>query len=230
MGNKIQVIPIHTQNEGVHTAILLKKEGEENAADFNKNMRAYAELVQVLDGKSLQLLMRDAENDGRKPFKILKEHYASTEKPRVPTLYEQLTTIRMSDTEDITDYLIRAENYASGLRTAQETISDNLVTLIAMIMKGLPTSYQPFVVVHTQLDQKQALSEFKAALTNFHQTELTRCTQSAAMAASKGRTDAKPPHKPGKQQCFACGRTNHTTKDCRVKGKLQCNIAKRRDI
>jgi len=170
------------------TALLLKE--EDDAADFNKkNKRAYAELVQVLDEQSLQFVMRNAKEDGRKAFKILKEHYASTQKPRVLTLYEQLTTIKMNDTEDITDYLIRAaENYSAGLKSAGENISDNLV--IAMIMKGLPTSYQLLVVVHTQLDKNQILSEFKAALTNFDLTESARCSQSTAMV-SKGRDNLK---------------------------------------
>jgi len=64
---------LYTQDEGEHTA-LLPKEGEDNAADFNKrNKRAYAELVQVLDEKSFQLVMRDAKDDGRRAFKILKK-------------------------------------------------------------------------------------------------------------------------------------------------------------
>lgn len=127
--------------------------------------------------------MRDAAHDGRKAFQILRQHYASTEKPRVLTLYEQLTTVTMTEAEDITDYLIRAENYAAGLRSADENISDNLV--IAMIMKGLPTSYQPFVVVHTQIDKVQTFSEFKAALTNFDNAESARYSQSTAMASKR---------------------------------------------
>jgi len=103
---------LYTQGEGVHTALLPKEEGDDNADDFNKkNKRAYTELVQVLNEKSLQLVVRNAKDDGRKAFKILKEHYASIQKSRVLSLYEQLTTVKMNDTEDITDYLIRAKNY-----------------------------------------------------------------------------------------------------------------------
>ena len=68
----------------------------------------------------------------------------------------------MSEQEDITDYIIRGERASTGLRAAGEQISDNLV--IAMLLKGLPESFRPFVVVHTQLDKVKTLTEFKAQL------------------------------------------------------------------
>lgn len=226
---------LYTLDEGVHTALLPKVESKADATDFNKkNMRAYAELAQVLDEKSLQLIMRDAPNDGRLAYKILCNHYASTEKPRVLTLYEQLTTVKMTESEDITDYLIRSENYAAGLRSAGETISDNLI--IAMIMKGLPPSYQPFVVVHTQLDKNQTFTEFKAALTNFDHSESARCSQSSAMASTSRVPNKKPsyyrpahPHSSSMNtggQCMACGGKNHNTRDCRSKSRLNCGYCK----
>ncbi|CAL9689613.1 unnamed protein product [Knipowitschia caucasica] len=53
-------------------------EGVEDArvADAGRNGQAYAELVQVLDNKSLSLIMREADGDGRKALKILRHHYA----------------------------------------------------------------------------------------------------------------------------------------------------------
>ena len=98
--------------------------------------------------------------------------------------------------EDTTDYLIRAERAATGLRKAGETITDNL--FIAMILKGLPESFKPFVVVHTQLDKYKTLSAFEAALNNYSNTEAIRSTQEQSSSmASKTR---KP------QEC------NHTIK------------------
>ena len=55
--------------------------------DAVKNADAYAELIQLLDDKSLSLIIRDAANDGRKALAILREHYLSKGKPRVITLY-----------------------------------------------------------------------------------------------------------------------------------------------
>ena len=143
---------LYTQDKAFHKAILPKAPSVADDTDFDENNKtAYAELVQVLDERSLMLIMNDAPNDGRAALKILRQHYASTEKPRVLTLYEELTTLVMNDLEDITDYLIRGERAATGLRSAGEQISDNLV--IAMLLKGLPESFKPFVVVHTQLDK-----------------------------------------------------------------------------
>ncbi|XP_067949474.1 uncharacterized protein [Watersipora subatra] len=163
-------------DKDVHKSIIPKPTDGEDPTNFEeKNRMAYAELVQVLDEKSLSLVMTDAANDGKKALSILRQHFASTEKPRVLTLYEELTTLRMQDHEDITDYIIRAERASTGLRTAGEQITDNLI--IAMLLKGLPESFKPFVVVHTQLDKVKTLSEFKASLTNYASTEAIRNQQ-----------------------------------------------------
>ena len=119
--------------------------------------------------------MHDTANDGRAAFRILKEHYASTEKPRVLSLYEELTTLKMASEEDTTYYLLCAERAATGLRLAGETITDNLI--IAMILKGLPEFFKPFIVVHTQLDKYKTLSEFKAALHTYANTEAVRSSE-----------------------------------------------------
>jgi len=149
---------LYTLDKGIHKAIVQPVTGVDDDDDFVvKNKRAYAELVQVLDERSLQLIMSDAPDDGRNALKILKAHFASTEKPRVLKLYEELTTLRMGIDEDVTDYIIRAERAATGSNAAGETITDNLV--VAMLLKGLPEEYKPFVVVHTQMETaKHSLS------------------------------------------------------------------------
>ena len=94
----------------IHDAILPQTAATEESNEAGeKNRRAYAELVQVLDERSFQLIMTDCRNDGRAAFKVLRKHYQSTEKPRMLTLYEELTTLRMTEEEDITGYVIRAE-------------------------------------------------------------------------------------------------------------------------
>ena len=213
---------LYTLDKEIHDAILPRTaDTQEGTEAREKNRRAYAELVQVLDERSLQLIMTDCRNDGRAAFKVLREHYQSTEKPRVLTLYEELTTLRMTEEEDITDFVIRAERAATGLRSAGETISDNLV--IAMLLKGLPEAYKPFVVVHTQLDKYKTLVEFKAALTNYANTEAVRApSQASALAASKQST--RPQSQTLQQgQCLSCGKNGHRSRDCRKKTKLSCN-------
>ena len=109
---------LYTWDNKLHKAISPKIENcDSDVAD--KNSMAYAELVQVLDEKSLLLFITDAADDGRIALDILRKHFASTEKSRVLTLYAELKTITMMDHGDVTVYIIRAEraNYrATGFR------------------------------------------------------------------------------------------------------------------
>ena len=89
---------------------------ENDEIDADKNAEAFAELIQFLDDKSLSLIMRDAIDDGRKALSILREHYAGTSKPRVISLYTELTSLIKSSHETVTNYVIRAETAAAALR------------------------------------------------------------------------------------------------------------------
>ena len=72
----------------MHVAL---EEVNNDRVDPEKNADLYAELIQVLEDRSLSLVMREAPNDGRKAFKILKDHYRPKEKPRIIALYTELT-------------------------------------------------------------------------------------------------------------------------------------------
>ena len=222
---------LYTQDRAVYKAILPKGDDDDDSDFPTKNRTAYAELVQVLDERSLQLIMNDAKDNGRDALKVLRQHYASIEKPRVLTLYEELTTLRMHDNEDITDFIIRAERAATGLRSAKETISDNLI--IAMILKGLPEAYKPFVVIHTQLDKAKSLSDFKAAVHNYANTEAMRlASQTASALATRSTIRKQQPRATAnatttQPRCMACGKSNHTSSECRSKSKLKCTFCLR---
>ena len=62
-------------------------------------------------------------------------------KPRIITLYNQLTTLNNKASETFTNTILRAETAANALRNAEKVASDRL--LVAMVMKGLPDEYQP---------------------------------------------------------------------------------------
>ena len=96
-------------------ATILAPENEE--IDEDKNEEAYAELIQCMDEKSLSLIMRD---DGWKALTILQDHYAGV-KPRVISLYMELTSMAKSSSETVTDYVIRAETAAAALKTVVKT-------------------------------------------------------------------------------------------------------------
>ena len=188
----------------------------EEEGDEAKNEESYAELIQLLDDTSLSLVMRDAASDGRKALKILRDHYASQGKPRIIALYTELTSLEKGTSETVTDYLIRAERSIMALKNAKETLSDGLV--IAMILKGLPDSYKPFVVHISQSTSEITFAMFKPQLKSFEETEKFNCkpktdqvmkTESPSFSASSYVT------------CYACGRKGHIMKDCPDKTKSE---------
>ena len=81
-----------------------------------KNAIVFAELVQCIDDKSISLIIRDAQDDGKKALRILREHYIGSTRHRIISLYCELTSLKKSVTESITDYVIRAEKAATQLK------------------------------------------------------------------------------------------------------------------
>ena len=60
--------------------------------DFvEKNATVFAELI--LGDKSLSLVIRDAQDNGIKTLTILSEHYVWKGKPKVISLYTELTSM-----------------------------------------------------------------------------------------------------------------------------------------
>ena len=210
---------------------ILPLEGTE--IDAAKNEEAFAELIQFLDDKSLSLVMRDAVDDGKRALEILREHYAGKGKPRIISLYTELTSLVKKSSESVTDYVIRAETASTALNNAGETISDSL--LIAMILKGLPESYKPFVVVVTQSDKQQTFTEFKAALRSFEDTEraCVSAIDDSVMKAGVGKastygSSTMATGNPGTSNivCHKCKQIGHIARHCSRK-KLWCSFCRK---
>ena len=188
----------------------------EEEADEEKNEECYAELIQLLDDTSLSLVMRDAAGDGRKALKILRDHYASQGKPRIIALYTELTSLEKGASETVTDYLIRAERSITALKNAKETLSDGLV--IAMILKGLPEAYKPFVVHITQSTNEITFAMFKSQLKRFEETEKFNCKPNFKIDQVM-KTDSPSISPLNSLTCYGCGRKGHVIMDCPDKTK-----------
>ena len=120
-----------------------------NGTDVGTNDKKYeicAYLVQYLDSRSILILTNDCKGDGPKAWQLLRDHFNSTETPRLMNLLEKFTTLRLEPTESMVDYLTRAEYVSKQLELAGEKVSENMLTSI--VLKGLPSEYDYFKTVH----------------------------------------------------------------------------------
>ena len=182
--------------------------------DQEKNRRVYGELVQLLDDRSLSLIIRDAKHDGKRAIEILRGHYLGKGMPRVLNLYTQLTTLKMTENENVTDYMVRAETAATLLKAASENISDSL--LIAMVLKGLPPEFKMFRAV---IGQKKTLtfSQFKTELRAFEESEKPCKQQEDRPSENVMNLKDRPRQNNFQVKCFSCGKLGHISRECSSK-------------
>lgn len=204
---------------------------EQLAEDRLKNADCYAELVRLIDDKSLSLIRHEAADNGRKALKILKEHYSGKSKPRIINMYTSLTQLRMTDNESVTDYLIRAENIITALRDAGETMSDGLT--IAMILRGLPDAFKPLAVHITQNEDDVTFTDFKRRLRIYEEAEKMKGIESTDNVMKAHIKQGRGPFKPHTEDrkdddtnvtCYKCGIKGHRARKCFK--RVWCNHCK----
>jgi len=214
--------------------ILPAPDTEVDAAKYEK---ALTELIQFFDDKSLPLVIRDAKDGGKKALEILRQHYAGSGKQRIISLYTELTSLVKRSGESVTDYVMRAETAAAALNSVRENVSDSLVS--AMVLKGLPDSFKPFVAVISQNDKQQAFAEFKAALRSFEDTERTRSTTNddtvmktvhKQCQSANGSIPSASASRGGNHSgivCYRCKHVGHMARSCENKPKLWCSFCRK---
>ena len=113
----------------------------------------YAELIQLLDDRSIALVLYDAVDKGKEVLDILRNYYLGASKPRVISLYKKLTALKSNSEEELIDYIIRAEAALAALKKAGEDVSENMV--ITMVPNGLPSTYDTFSTVVEQRERRK---------------------------------------------------------------------------
>lgn len=140
------------------------------------------------------------------------------------SLYITLTTLKKADTETVSEYIIRAEQIMTALRSAVEAPSEGL--MMAMVMRGLPEKYRPFTLMVTHGSAEMNLGEFKAKLRNLETSEDSdSVTDAAGERVLKAWTATKKKIGPTTElACWHCGEKGHRKDECRK--KVWCSFCK----
>ena len=207
-----------------------------DADTVGKNEEVYAHLCQFLDSTSLSLIIRDAKDDGRKSLKILREHYQGSSKPRIISLWTELSKLEKGHDEKATNYLLRAEKAATALTSAGVEVKDSL--LVAMCLKGLPDSFESLRTHVIHSDTEYTFQKFKEALKSHEETKKSREPESSDQVLGlEGKTITcykchKEGHKANacqagksrkKPWCGICRASSHNEKNCRKRNKDNVN-------
>ena len=164
--------------------------------------------MQCLDKRSIMMLKSECKRNGSEAWKRLTAHFSSAETPRMMNLLEQLTSLSLKPTEEMTDYLIRAETLSSSLKVAGEKISEKL--LVSVVLKGLPDSYEYFKTVHDFSKSPTPFSDLKKALKKFADSQkLKNCGNSSNTKSEAALFVSRDNSKKFSGKCFRCNKSGH---------------------
>ena len=114
----------------------------------------------------------DGSIDGTKAWKLLQEKFCSVERPTAVSLVGQLTKLRLGSEEDLDDHFNRSQELMTRLREAGEAIMDTLFN--ALVINGLPDSYEHFVVKES-FQPAKTFPELRTKLRNYDDSRKARC-------------------------------------------------------
>ena len=94
--------------------------------------------------------MRDVKVNAGEALVKLRANYTGSSKPRIISLYSQLTTLKIIYSEYITGNITGDGKTATALDVAVETVSDPLLVAIVSNYIPFPDNYTHFVAIITQ--------------------------------------------------------------------------------
>lgn len=120
-----------------------------------KNKKVYHHLVVALTGKATAVIARVKKGDGRALWDELQDEYASTSKPSVHAVHQQLLSHTMQESKSAIDFADDLEEIMDQLRVGDfEDMGATEDLALAQLCKELPSEYSALVLRITADDLK----------------------------------------------------------------------------
>ncbi|XP_074264176.1 uncharacterized protein LOC141586756 [Silene latifolia] len=93
-------------------------------------------------------------------IKVIDERFATSDKALASTLIMQFSSLRLTETKCVRDYIMRMRDIAAQLKTLEVTMSDDF--LVHFILCTLPPKYAPFKISYNTHKDKWSINELMA--------------------------------------------------------------------
>ncbi|XP_074306344.1 uncharacterized protein LOC141641586 [Silene latifolia] len=158
-------------------------------------------------------------------IKVIDEQFATSDKALASTLIMQFSSLRLTETKGVRDYIMRMRDIAAQLKIMEVTMSDTF--LVRFILCTLPPKYAPFKISYNTHKDKWSINELmamcvqedgKLLMEEGEKMNLTDASSSKRQKdhtkdKEKGKISAKPAIKK-ESTCFFCKKKGHTKIDC----------------
>ena len=162
----------------------------------------YALLDLCLDEPSRQLICSQAEGNGAKAWRILKDYFNSQSKIRITSLRRELHALRLEDASDPSIFCTKVNELVKILREMGSSITDDDVE--ELILSALPESYKDFIRSYS-MSANQSLADLQGQLKlDFQRSGQKVVVSEESALAVTGQT------------CQLCGKIGHSAKQCQL--------------
>jgi hypothetical protein len=191
----------------------VQRDGAE-LADATEKLRDRKALSLIRSHVSAALLpYLQSQANAKEAWDTLKALNATSLEARKSMLEEQLLQLVKQKSEDVAEYVARAQKIRLELAAAGESVNDDRV--IRAILRGLPdefTNVKEFLLYQTGLTIGKVMTHLKVA------EERVGSNSREAIALKSVVTKGRPRNM-SKIECFNCGEKGHMKRECPNKKK-----------